>query len=119
MAVAKNKSQGTLLIKGGHVIDPAAKINAPMDILLRDGRVAEVAPANKIRTSADEKFDARGLIVTPDFIELNVHLREPGQGYKETIVTRTTASAAGVFTSIFCWPMTRYSLVRSDTGRCM
>jgi dihydroorotase len=68
-----------MLIKGGHVIDPAAKINAPMDVLLRDGRVAEIALPNKIRGGADEKFDARGLIVAPGFIDLHVHLREPGQ----------------------------------------
>ena len=75
---AKSKP-GSLLIKGGHVIDPAAKINAPMDVLLRDGRVAEIALPNKIRGGADEKFDARGLIVAPGFIDLHVHLREPGQ----------------------------------------
>ena len=61
----------SLLIKGGHLIDPAAKINAPMDLLLRDGRVAEVAPPNKIRGGADEKFDAKGLIVAPGFIDLH------------------------------------------------
>ena len=75
----------SLLIKGGHLIDPAAKINAPMDIILRDGRVAEVALPNKTRGGADEKIDARGLIVAPGFIDLHVHLREPGQSYKETI----------------------------------
>jgi dihydroorotase len=69
----------SLLIKGGHVVDPAAKIDAPMDLLLRDGRVAEIAAPNKIRASAEEKFDARGLIVAPGFIDLHVHLREPGQ----------------------------------------
>ena len=86
MVTAKNKST-SLLIKGGHLIDPAAKINALMDVLLRDGRVAEIALPNKIRGSADEKFDARGLMVAPGFIDLHVHLREPGQGYKETIAT--------------------------------
>jgi len=106
MAVTRNKSQGSLLIKGGHVIDPAAKINAPMDVLLRDGRVAEVAAPNKIRTGADEKFDARGLIVAPGFIDLHVHLREPGQSYKETIATGTAAAAAGGFTSVCCMPNT-------------
>ena len=54
MTTDKSKP-GSLLIKGGHLIDPAAKINAPMDILLRDGRVAEIALPNKIRGSADEK----------------------------------------------------------------
>ncbi|HKH97476.1 MAG TPA: dihydroorotase [Candidatus Sulfotelmatobacter sp.] len=96
----------SLLIKGGQLIDPAAKINAPMDVLLRDGRVAEVAPANKIRGSADEKFDARGLIVAPGFIDLHVHLREPGQGYKETVATGTAAAAAGGFTSVCTMPNT-------------
>ncbi len=97
---------GSLLIKGGHVIDPGAKINAPMDVLLRDGRVAEIALPNKVRGGADEKFDARGLIVAPGFIDLHVHLREPGQDYKETIATGTAAAAAGGFTSVCTMPNT-------------
>ena len=97
---------GSLLIKGGHLIDPGAKINTPMDLLLRDGRVAEVALPNKIRGGADEKFDARGLIVAPGFIDLHVHLREPGQSYKETIATGTAAAAAGGFTSVCTMPNT-------------
>ena len=96
----------SLLIKGGQLIDPAAKINVPMDVLLRDGRVAEVALPNKIRGSADEKFDARGLIVAPGFIDLHVHLREPGQSYKETIASGTAAAAAGGFTSVCTMPNT-------------
>jgi dihydroorotase len=75
-----------------------------MDVLLRDGRVAEVALPNKIRDAAEEKFDARGLIVAPGFIDLHVHLREPGQSYKETIATGTTAAAAGGFTSVCTMP---------------
>ena len=107
MLNAKNpKRTASLLIKGGHVIDPAAKINAPMDVLLRDGRVAEVALPNKIRGNADEKFDARGFIVAPGFIDLHVHLREPGQGYKETIASGTAAAAAGGFTSVCTMPNT-------------
>jgi dihydroorotase len=102
----KSKSN-SLLIKGGHVIDPAAKVDAPMDVLLREGRVAEVAPPNKIRGGADEKFDARGLIVAPGFIDLHVHLREPGQSYKETIASGTAAAAAGGFTSVCCMPNTQ------------
>jgi dihydroorotase len=96
----------SLLIKGGQLIDPAAKISAPMDLLLRDGRVAEVAQPNKIRGAADEKFDARGLIVAPGFIDLHVHLREPGQSYKETIASGTAAAAAGGFTSVCTMPNT-------------
>jgi dihydroorotase len=105
--MANDKSRpGSLLIKGGHLIDPAAKINAPMDVLLREGRVAEVALPNKTRGGADEKFDARGLIVAPGFIDLHVHLREPGQSYKETIATGTAAAAAGGFTSVCTMPNT-------------
>ena len=103
MSHHENKS---LLIRGGHLIDPAARINMPMDVLLRDGRVAEIALPNKIRSGADEKFDARGLIVAPGFIDLHVHLREPGQGYKETIATGTAAAAAGGFTSVCTMPNT-------------
>ena len=102
-----NRNQNaSLLIKGGHLIDPAAKVDAPRDILLREGRVAEVSLPNKIRGGADEKFDARGLIVSPGFIDLHVHLREPGQGYKETIATGTAAAAAGGFTSVCTMPNT-------------
>jgi dihydroorotase len=97
----------SLLIKGGQLIDPAAKINAPMDLLLRDGRVAEVAPPNQIRGGADEKFDAKGSVVAPGFIDLHVHLREPGQSYKETIASGTAAAAAGGFTSVCTMPNTQ------------
>jgi dihydroorotase len=96
----------SLLIKGGHLIDPAQKINAPMDVLLRDGRVAEIALPHKTRGGADERFDARGLIVAPGFIDLHVHLREPGQSYKETIASGTAAAAAGGFTSVCTMPNT-------------
>ncbi len=107
MLTAKShKRDASLLIKGGHLIDPAAKINAPMDILLRDGRVAEVALPNKIRGGADEKFDARGLMVAPGFIDVHVHLREPGQSYKETIAFGTAAAAAGGFSSVCTMPNT-------------
>src|SRR5580693_1970806 len=105
-AKSQRRESASLLIKGGHLIDPAAKVNAPMDVLLRDGRVAEIAPPNKVRGGADEKFDARGLIVAPGFIDLHVHLREPGQSYKETIATGTAAAAGGGFTSVCTMPNT-------------
>lgn len=76
-----------------------------MDVLLRDGKIAEVAAPGKI-CGADEKFDARNLIVAPGFIDIHVHLREPGQSYKETIATGTAAAAAGGFTSVCCMPNT-------------
>src|SRR6202521_4732376 len=103
--MARDKSN-SLLIRGGLLIDPAAKVDALMDVLLRDGRVAEVALPNKTRGGADEKFDARGLVVAPGFIDLHVHLREPGQSYKETIATGTAGAAAGGFTSVCTMPNT-------------
>jgi dihydroorotase len=104
--MSRNGKPTSLLIRGGRVIDPVAKIDALMDVLLRDGQVAEIAAPNKIRGGADEKVDARGLIVAPGFIDLHVHLREPGQSYKETIASGTAAAAAGGFTSVCCMPNT-------------
>src|SRR2546423_3917462 len=113
--MARDKSNlGSLLIRGGRLIDPASKIDALMDVLLRDGRVAEIALPNKIRGGADDKFDARGLIVAPGFIDLHVHLREPGQVYKESIATGTAAAAAGGFTSVCCMPNTNPVLDSSE-----
>jgi dihydroorotase len=92
------------LIKGGHLLDPAGGVDQPMEVLLRDGRVAEIAP--HIKSGAEEVFEARGLMVTPGFIDLHVHLREPGQSYKETIASGTAAAAAGGFTSVCSMPNT-------------
>ena len=106
MTNSKSKPN-SLLIRNGHLIDPAAKIDAVMDVLLRDGQVAEIAPPGKTKGTAHEKFDAKGLIVAPGFIDIHVHLREPGQAYKETIATGTAAAAAGGFTSVCCMPNTQ------------
>src|SRR6184192_4338935 len=90
------KSEGrSLLIRGGRVIDPAQRLDAERDLLLRDGRVSQIAERGKIRGSADETFDARGLVVAPGFIDLHVHLREPGHAHKESIASGTAAAAAG------------------------
>ena len=104
--MTRNNKPDSWLLKGGRVIDPASRIDAEMDVLLRDGRVAEIAPRNKLRGSADETFNARGLIVAPGFVDLHVHLREPGQAHKETIATATAAAAAGGFTSVCAMPNT-------------
>ena len=100
------RGNSSLLIRGGHVIDPMSGINAPMDVLLSKGLVVEIASPKKIRGGADQTFDARGLVVAPGFIDLHVHLREPGQSYKETIASGTAAAAAGGFTSVCCMPNT-------------
>jgi dihydroorotase len=96
-----------LLIRGGHLIDPAAGIDAAKDILLRDGRVAEIASPGKIKHAEGvQAIDAAGLTVAPGLIDIHVHLREPGQGYKETIATGTAAAAAGGFTAVAAMPNT-------------
>src|SRR5260370_7593614 len=82
----KQSSQShSLLIRNGHLIDPLARVDALMEVLLRDGQVAEIAPPNKIRGGADEKFDARGLIVPPGFIDLHVHPPEPRHTHNKPI----------------------------------
>src|SRR5260370_3950069 len=98
--------RASLTIRGGHVIDPAQKLDGQYDILLKDGLVAEVAPKGKLRGKGDATLDAKGLIVAPGFIDIHVHLREPGQTVKETIATGTTAAAAGGVTSVCPTPDT-------------
>jgi dihydroorotase len=93
-----------LLIKGGKVIDPANDINEIMDVLIEDGRIKDVG---QDLTAADaEIIDAQGKLVCPGFIDMHVHLREPGFEYKEDIASGTRAAAAGGFTTICCMPNT-------------
>lgn len=95
-----------ILIQGGHLIDPANRIDAPRDVLIEDGRIA-VVDVNLSSASQDaEVVDASGFFVTPGFVDIHVHLREPGQSYKETIASGTAAAAAGGFTSVAAMPNT-------------
>ena len=99
-----------LLVKNGRVLDPSTNTDAAMDLLLDGERIAETAPAGKIGATAArdaEVFDAAGLIVTPGFIDIHVHLREPGQENSETIETGTRAAARGGFTAVCCMPNTK------------
>jgi dihydroorotase len=96
-----------LVIRGGHLIDPAAGVDALKDVLLKDGRVAEIAAPGKLKqANGAEVLDAAGLTVAPGLIDMHVHLREPGQGYKETIASGTAAAAAGGFTAVAAMPNT-------------
>jgi dihydroorotase len=97
-----------LLVKNGRVLDPASKTDAQLDILLDGEKIKEVAPTGKISAPQDvELFDATGLIVAPGFIDLHVHLREPGQESSETIETGTRSAARGGFTAVCCMPNTK------------
>jgi dihydroorotase len=109
-----------LIIRGGHLIDPAGGVDTLKDILLKDGRVAEIAGPGKLKHTEDaEVLDATGLTVAPGLIDLHVHLREPGQGYKETIATGTAAAAAGGFTSVAAMPNTTPVNDSPETTRWM
>jgi dihydroorotase len=95
------------LILNGRLIDPANQIDAPRDLLLRGGRIAAIeAPGQLASVEAEQTIDAAGLIVAPGLIDVHVHLREPGQTYKETIATGTAAAAAGGYTSVVAMPNT-------------
>ncbi len=96
-----------VLILNGHVIDPANGLDEPRDLLLRDGKIAAAdKPGSLKNIEAAETIDASGLVVAPGLVDVHVHLREPGQTYKETIATGTAAAAAGGFTTVVAMPNT-------------
>ncbi len=104
----------SMLIRGGHLIDPAAGRDGIFDVLINDGVIAGLAEWNNgeapvWQEEADEIIDATGKYVMPGFIDLHVHLREPGLEYKETIATGAMAAAAGGFTSVCPMPNTKPS----------
>src|ERR1700691_853414 len=97
-----------LLIKNGRVIDPASDTDKVADVLIRDGIIAAIGAAagTDLEAPGAEFFDATGLIVAPGFVDMHVHLREPGIEHAETIESGARAAAAGGFTSICCMPNT-------------
>jgi dihydroorotase len=94
-----------LVIKNGRVIDPAQGIDIVTDLAMEDGVIREIAPG--IDVSGAEEFDASGLVVAPGFIDMHVHLREPGFEHSETIESGSRSAAAGGFTSVACMPNTQ------------
>ena len=96
-----------ILIKGGHLIDPANKKNGQFDLLISKGKIEAVEPEGKIKDIPDaDIIDAKGAIVTPGFCDMHVHFREPGHEYKETIETGSQSAAAGGFTTVAVMPNT-------------
>jgi dihydroorotase len=94
-----------IVIKNGRVIDPATNTDRVADVLIVDGRVAGVAP--NLSSPKAEVYDATGMVVAPGFIDMHVHLREPGFEHAENIESGSRAAAAGGFTSICCMPNTK------------
>jgi dihydroorotase len=96
-----------LLIRGAHVLDPRADLDGPLDVLIRDGQIAEVASAESLAAGPDvDVIDAGGKHLFPGFVDPHVHLRTPGQEYKESIETGTAAAAAGGFCAVVAMPNT-------------
>jgi dihydroorotase len=95
----------SLLIKGGRVVDPKNAIDKVADVLIRDGKIAEIG-ASLRGGDGVRVIDATGKLVAPGFVDLHVHLREPGQEYKEDIASGSRAAVAGGFTTMCCMPNT-------------
>ncbi|MDO4540964.1 MAG: dihydroorotase [Syntrophomonadaceae bacterium] len=93
------------LIKGGRVIDPKNGIDGVLDVRIKGGRIAELGPG-LAADAKEEVIAAAGKVVCPGFIDLHVHLRDPGYEYKEDIISGTRAAAAGGFTAVCCMPNT-------------
>ncbi len=96
---------GRLLIRGGRLVDPGQGLDDLLDVLIVDGKVFKVG-TGLTPGRGGETFDADGLVVAPGLIDMHVHLREPGQEYKETVESGTRAAAAGGFTAVACMPNT-------------
>ena len=94
----------SLLIKNGRIIDPASSVDQVSDLLIENGKVSRIE--RDIQAPDTLRLDATGLIVAPGFIDIHVHLREPGREDEETIESGSQAAAAGGFTSICCMPNT-------------
>ena len=93
------------LIRGGRVIDPKNGVDSVMDVLVQGGRVAQMG--EQLNCEGAQVIDAAGKVVAPGFIDMHCHLRDPGQEYKEDIVSGTRAAARGGFTGVCCMPNTK------------
>ncbi len=102
----------TLLIKNGRVIDPASKLDTVADVLVQDGKIAKIM--TDMQDPADQQLDAGGCLVMPGFIDLHVHLRDPGFERKETVVSAAAAAAHGGYTTIVAMPNTRPVVDNAD-----
>ena len=101
----------SMIVAGGRVVDPAQNIDRPADVLISDGRIVDVT--DRPMTEPPDGYDvvdARGLVVSPGFVDLHTHLREPGFEHKETIETGTRAAARGGFTTLCAMPNTEPAL---------
>jgi dihydroorotase len=97
----------SLLIRGALVVDPSQNLDGPRDLLIDRGKIAALEPPGSIPPGEHRVMDARNLVATPGLIDMHVHLREPGEEYKETIFTGARAAVRGGFTAVAAMPNTR------------
>jgi dihydroorotase len=103
----RERQPAELLLRGAHVVDPRTGLDEPRDILIRNGHLAELGPPGSLGAPDDgELFDATGKHAFPGFVDPHVHLRTPGQEYKENLETGTAAAAAGGFCAVIAMPNT-------------
>ena len=100
----------SLLIRNGRIVDPSQGLDSVFDLLIGDGRVVAIGDRLAPVDSETVIYDATGAVVAPGFIDMHVHLREPGQTHKETIATGSAAAVAGGFTAVACMPNTEPAL---------
>ncbi|MCD6389453.1 MAG: amidohydrolase family protein, partial [Desulfobulbaceae bacterium] len=105
-----NGQTRSLLLKNGRIIDPQNKMDEQADVLIVDGKIERIIPPGTGNGFSDHdlpSFDLAGKWVLPGLIDMHVHLREPGEEYKETVVSGTRAAATGGFTAVACMPNTQ------------
>ena len=94
----------SLILRGGHLLDPSQGIDEQVDVVIENGKVTDITPPG--RKARGREVNVEGMFVAPGLVDIHVHLREPGYEYKETIETGANAAVAGGFTSIVAMPNT-------------
>ncbi|MFA5339518.1 MAG: amidohydrolase family protein, partial [Candidatus Omnitrophota bacterium] len=89
-----------IILKGGHVVDPANDLNSEVDVLIKGNKIAQVG--KNIKSNGAKSIDCKGKLVFPGLIDMHVHLRQPGREDEETFVTGSRAALKGGFTSVLC-----------------
>ena len=118
-----------IIIKGARAVDPLLDIDEPRDLLIEAGKIKGCDKPGSFSNVSGKVIDAKGLVLAPGLIDIHVHLREPGQEWKETIATGSDAAVAGGFTTVCCMPntkpvndsaeVTKYILKKSSAhGKC-